>query len=85
MTIRKLKGFQKDYDKLPSSIKEKVKKQLGFLVNSPSHPSLQIHKVQGTDDILEGYIDYHYRITFRTEGDLLILRRVGTHEVLRKP
>lgn len=85
MKVRKLRRFQKDYDKLPDSIKEKVKKQLVFLMDNRSHPSLQIHKVQGTNGIIEGYIDYHYRITFQIGTDLLILRRVGTHEVLKKP
>lgn len=85
MKVRKLRRFQKDYDKLPDSIREKVKKQLVFLIDNRSHPSLQIHKVQGTNGIFEGYIDYHYRITFQIETDLLILRRVGTHEVLKKP
>lgn len=85
MRTRKLRRFQKDYDKLPDSIKEKVKKQFVFLIESPGYPSLQVHKVQGTNGVQEGYVNYHYRLTFQIEGDLLVLRRVGTHEVLKKP
>jgi mRNA-degrading endonuclease YafQ of YafQ-DinJ toxin-antitoxin module len=36
-------------------------------------------------DIWEARIDYHYRMTFVVKGDVLQIRRVGTHEIYRKP
>ncbi|MBF0505619.1 MAG: hypothetical protein HQL09_02185 [Nitrospirae bacterium] len=83
--LRILSTFKKDYRKLLPEIKDKVDKQLGFLLSNPEHPSLNLHPVQGTKGIWEGYVDYHYRFTFEFDGDVYVLRKVGTHNVLKNP
>ncbi|MBI5142568.1 MAG: hypothetical protein HZA20_10355 [Nitrospirae bacterium] len=83
--LRILGTFKKDYWKLPDAIKGKVDKQLEFLLDNLDHPSLNLHPVRGTSGIWEGYIDYHYRFTYEMDGDVYVLRKVGTHDVLRKP
>jgi mRNA-degrading endonuclease RelE of RelBE toxin-antitoxin system len=83
--LRVLKTFKKDYKKLPSDIQTKIDKQLGFLLSSPDHPSLNLHPIKGTKSIWEGYIDYQYRFTFEMEGDYYILRKVRSHDVINKP
>lgn len=83
--LRILSTFKRDYQKLPSGIKDKTDKQLEFLLINPGHPSLKLHPVQGTQGIWEGYIDYHYRFTFELDGDFYVLRKVGTHDILKKP
>ena len=83
--LRVLKTFKKDYKKLPAEIKEKVDKQMAFLLNNPDHPSLNIHPVRGTKGIWEGYVDHQYRFTFERESDYYILRKVGSHDVIKKP
>ncbi len=78
--LRMLKTFKKDYKKLPNEIKEKVDKQLEFLLSNPDHPSLNLHPIRGTKGIWEGYVDHQYRFTFEMEGDYYILRKVGSHD-----
>ncbi len=83
--LRILQTFKKDYNRLPAAIQDKVDKQLEFLLANPDHPSLNLHPVRGTNGIWEGSIDYHYRFTFELDGDFFVLRKVGTHDVLKKP
>jgi len=83
--LRVLSTFKKDYKKLPPEIRYKVDKQLTFLLNNPDHPSLNLHPVQGTKRIWEGYVDYHYRFTFEVEGEYYVLRKVGPHNIIRNP
>lgn len=83
--LRILSTFKKDYEKLSSQIKDKVDKQLDFLTSNPSHPSLNLHPIRGTKGIWEGYVDYQYRFTFEIEGDFYVLRKVGTHDIIKNP
>jgi mRNA interferase RelE/StbE len=83
--LRILQTFKKDYNRLTAAIQDKVDKQLEFLLTNPDHPSSSLHPVRGTSSIWEGYIDYHYRFTFELDGDFFVLRKVGTHDELKKP
>ena len=83
--LRVLSTFKKDYKKLPAEIRDKVDKQLAFLMINPEHPSLSLHPVRGTRGIWEGYVDYHYRFTFEVEENYYVLRKVGPHNVIRNP
>jgi mRNA-degrading endonuclease RelE of RelBE toxin-antitoxin system len=83
--VKKLKfsdTFKECYKKLPENIQKKVDKQLRFLRNNPNHPSLNIHPVQGTGGIWEGYVDFSYRFTFEIRDDHYYLRVVGPHKVI---
>lgn len=84
MIIRFDKSFVKDYQKLPELQKKKVDKQLRLIKEDLHHPSLNAHKLGGSS-VWEARVDYHYRMTFRTEGIFVFMRRVGTHEIYRKP
>lgn len=78
--------FKKAYQKLLADIQQKVKKALTFLNKNPHHPSLQVHKIQGTDNIYEGRVDQKYRFSFQFEGNDKILRNVDNHdECLKNP
>ena len=79
------KPFVRDYRKLPKQIQTAVDKQIEFFLSSPSHPSLNIKKMNDPRDIWEGRITKSYRFTYHIEGDTCILRRVGTHDVLKNP
>jgi len=79
------RNFIKNYNSLPDDIKKLFNKQLNHLINNPRHPSLKIKKMQDPRDIWEGRINYAYRFTFHWEGKICILRRIGTHEILKKP
>ena len=83
MKIRRTRSFLKDYKKLPEEIKPRVNKNLGMLFENPKHPSLRFKNLKGTDKY-EIRISKGYRLTLRYQDQILELRRVGTHDLLRK-
>ena len=83
MKIRRTRSFLKDYKKLPEEIKPRVNKNLVLLFENPRHPSLRFKKLKGTDKF-EIRISKGYRLTLRYQDQLLELRRVDTHDLLRK-
>ena len=70
---------------LASQIQKQVDKQLFFLIENYHHPSLNIKKLNDPRDIWEGRISAGYRFTFHIQGDIYILRKVGSHSILKKP
>ncbi len=85
MTIHFLKPFIKDYTKLPDDKQKKVDRLLNLLKQDLYHPGLNARKMTGKEQIWEARVDVHYRMTFKIEGELLVMRRVGTHEIYRRP
>ena len=83
MKIRRTHSFLKDYKKLPEEIKSRVNKNLTLLFENPRHPSLRLKKLKGTDKF-EIRISKGYRLTLKFEDQVLELRRVGTHDLLKK-
>ncbi len=79
------KSFKKNYQILPEDIKERTKKQLRVFVENPRHPSLRVKKMQDPRNIYEGRITYSYRFTFQIEGEIYILRKIGSHDILKNP
>ncbi|MFH0813932.1 MAG: hypothetical protein V2A69_14015 [Pseudomonadota bacterium] len=77
--------FVRDYRSLPQEIQKSVDKQLRLLLTNPQHPSLNIKKMNDPREIWEGRITFSYRFTFQIDGDLYLLRKVGTHDILKKP
>jgi mRNA-degrading endonuclease RelE of RelBE toxin-antitoxin system len=85
MKIYRIERFKKDYQKLPLEIRKAAKKQLAFLFSNPDHPSLKIKKMQDPRNIWEARVTESYRFTFQIEEDKYILRKIGTHDILKKP
>ena len=83
MKIRRTNSFLKDYRGLPAEIQDRVNKQLFYLIENPRHPSFRLKKLKGTDKF-EIRISRGYRLTFRYVEQIVELRRVGTHDLLRK-
>jgi mRNA-degrading endonuclease RelE of RelBE toxin-antitoxin system len=73
--------FLPQYDELPGEIKKKFKKQISLLKENPKHPSLKIHKLEGSE-FREFYIDDFYRCVFQQEGNIYKLYFVGTHKLI---
>lgn len=85
MLLVRTERFRKDYRRLPPEIRERVAKALEQFVKNPRHPSLHAKKMEGAAGIWELRVSDNYRITFQfLEGDAL-LRRLGTHNILRHP
>ena len=85
MEISYTKSFEKDYCQLPGQIQKRLDKQLQFLLNNFHHPSLNIKKMKGHPSIWEGRINSGYRFTFQVIGNTCLIRRAGTHDILRNP
>ena len=85
MKILTTKPFDRDYEGLPESIRDTVDKKLQLFMENPHHPSLRIKKMEDPRDIWEGRISRSYRFTFQIQGDTYVLRRIGTHDILRTP
>jgi mRNA interferase RelE/StbE len=81
--IRRTNSFLKDYRALPDEIQKRVDKQLALLLENPAHRSLRLKKLRGTQ-IFEIKITKGYRLTLSYGEEILELRRVGTHDLLRK-
>ena len=62
-----------------------VDKQLGLLLSNPQHPSLNIKKMNDPRNIWEGRVTVSYRFTLQVQDDIYILRKVGTHDMLKNP
>ena len=85
MTIRFSNAFLRQYPKLPQSIRKKTDTQVKYLAQNLRHPGLHARKMTKAGDIWEARIDEHYRMTFQIEGDTILIRKVGTHEIYRNP
>ena len=85
MRLLRTKPFLKEYKKLSPILQNKVHRQISHLATDMRHPALYAKKMVNQDDIWEARIDEHYRMTFQIYNDIIILRRVGTHEIYRKP
>ena len=79
------KNFIRDYRNLPQHIQRATDKQLDLLLSNPKHPSLNMKKMQDPRDIWEGRVTQSYRFTFQIQEDMYIFRKIGTHDILRKP
>jgi mRNA-degrading endonuclease RelE of RelBE toxin-antitoxin system len=78
-------SFIRDYQARPDQLQNTVDKKLKLFLDNQGHPSLNIKKMQDPRDIWEGRITKGYRFTFQMEGEVCILRRLGSHDILRNP
>jgi mRNA interferase RelE/StbE len=85
MLLYRTARFKKDFKRLPNVSQVRVGNVLQRLVADTRHPSLRVKKMEGTPDIWEMRVSDNYRITFQFVEDGILLRRVGTHNMLRTP
>lgn len=85
MRLITTKTFADDYAALPDNIKTLTNRKLRLLIQNPRPPSLRMKKMNDPRDIWEGRITKSYRFTFQIEGDVYLLRRIGTHDILKTP
>ncbi len=77
--------FKKDFQRLPPDLQARAAKALELFAGNPRHPSLQVKKMEGAPGIWELRISDNYRVTFQRFPDGVLLRRIGTHNILRQP
>jgi len=54
-------------------------------MDNPRHPSLRMKKMEGFSSIWEIRVTEGYRLTLQVDGDTYLLRRVGSHDILKRP
>jgi len=74
--------FKKSYNRLPGDIQKAFNQKLELLLQDISHPSLRVKRIQGTGNRWEGSVTMKYRFTFQRDGNTLIFRTIGTHDIL---
>lgn len=74
--------FKRDFRSLPSNLQQRARKPIGLPLDNPSHLSLRTKKMQGVKDIWEASVTLSYRLTYQRTAGTIVLRRVGTHDVL---
>ncbi len=77
--------FERLFRNLPKQIRERTYATLALYAENPTHPSLRLKRVKGSPGIWEISVTMNYRITFQVEGERVLLRRIGTHGILRQP
>ena len=84
MTIEYTRHFKRGYKKLSVQNKIKVEKTIRKFIENPKQPSLNIKKMKGVKKCWEMRVSKSYRITFEKSLSGVILRKVGTHDILDK-
>ena len=90
MRFHPTERFVREYEQLPERLQRRVDRALDFLLSNFRHPSLRTKKMEGEQDsegrdIWEARVTQDYRLTFVIAGDAYILRRVGPHDIERRP
>jgi addiction module RelE/StbE family toxin len=85
MKVAFTKPFKRDYQGLPENIQKQIDEQIMRLLVNPKQPSLRIKKMEGRQSVWEAKITGGYRMTFQINGDTYLLRRAGTHDILKRP
>ena len=80
--FRTTRTFDKSFVTLPAGIRKQALEELNLYENDPRHPSLRVKKMVGTPGIWEMSVAKDYRITFQRDGNVVLLRNIGTHDIL---
>ena len=79
MKISLTAGAKKQLRALPLALQKKTRKQFIFLLSDIRHPSLDIKKYQGQDNLWQGRIDKGYRLYFHIVDPNYIVISIINH------
>ena len=82
--VSRAESFARDFRSLPKEIQERAERAIRLLASDPSHPSLRTKKMHGVSGVWEASVTMSYRLTYQRTADSIILRRIGTHDILRR-
>ncbi len=85
MQLYRTERFRKDFEQIPRQMQERLFKALQLFASNARHPSLHVKKMEGAPGIWELRVSDNYRVTFQYVEDGVLLRRIGTHDMLRQP
>ena len=76
--------FQKHYKSLTETEKNQFKNKLSVFAKNPTHPSLRVKKIQGTNGLFEFSVNMDIRVIWFYEGESLVaLVDIGHHDNLK--
>ena len=78
------KLFKKEYKALSKEIQKAFDKKLALFISDTTHPSLRVQRIQGTKHRWEGSVTKNYRFTFEFMENIVLLRTIGTHDILSR-
>ena len=83
MKFKRSKIFKKMYQKLPEKIQLSFLEKGEFLKQDFRHPSLRSKKMKSykNPEIWEFSISMNFRVTFEVRDDLIVFRKIGTHDL----
>jgi mRNA-degrading endonuclease YafQ of YafQ-DinJ toxin-antitoxin module len=84
LEFRTTKLYDKSFAALPVNIQRRALEKLALYENNPRHPSLRVKKLEATRDVWEISVTRSYRITFQRAGQVVLLRNIGTHDILKR-
>ena len=81
--FRYKQSFKKDHNQLPPAVRKRADRCLEDLLLNPIPLSRQVKKRKGArknnPDIWQARVTRDVRLTFEMDGEIAILRRIGTH------
>jgi mRNA-degrading endonuclease RelE of RelBE toxin-antitoxin system len=76
--------FKKQYKSLPHEIRQTFDEKLVLFLSDMHHPSIRVKKIKGVHNRWEGSITMKYRFTFHFDGNIVVFRTIGTHDILKR-
>jgi mRNA-degrading endonuclease YafQ of YafQ-DinJ toxin-antitoxin module len=83
LNIRWTPLFRRDFKKLTKDVQSRAEKAIRLLKENPRYPSLRSKKMESVENIWEASVTMSHRITYEISGQTLVLRRIGTHDILK--
>jgi len=77
--------FDRLFRRLPKAIRDTTYEKLALYTDNPGQPSLRVKRIKGTSRVWEMSITMNYRLTFELRSEQVVLRAIGTHDMLRRP
>ena len=78
-------NFDEHFANKPKKLQDITRRKITLLANYPAHPSLRVHRIEGTFRVWEAYIDMGHRLTFEYSEGRIVLRNNNGHEILKRP
>lgn len=79
MRFRFTEKALKQYISLPASVQKRFDKQLSFLLNDLTYPSIHAKKYDESRDIWQGRVTRDFRFYFHIEGDTYVILAITKH------
>ena len=85
MKVARTERFDRAYRQLSAENRAQARKAISELAADVRHPGLRVKRIRGTKGIWEARVSRSCRLTFQVEGDTILLRNIGEHDVLGRP